>query len=1130
MNILLRWRRLIVALLHLSLVAASNYAAFLLRFDFTLPDAEWQHYLQALPSLLLIRGLLFYRFRLFQGLWRYTSLWDLRNIVLAVSISSVVFYFGIHWIVGMKAYPRSVMLIDPLLLVCLMAGVRLAHRMFPTLLPSLRAVAADAQRRVLVVGAGDAAEMIVREMRRHPEYGHEPVGFVEDDPQLQGQWIHGVPVLGGVRDLVRIMLETHPHEVLIAFTHEQPAAIRAVVRLLEPFKVPLTRLPQIEDLVNGRATVSHIRQLRVEDLLARAPIGLDADPVRRLIENHRIFVTGAGGSIGSELCRQIARWGPARLVLFERYENGLYTIESQLRDAYPDLEFVAAIGDVTDVDRLDAVIRAERPDIIFHAAAHKHVPLMEMNPCEAVKNNILGTQRVAEVAVRHNVGAFVLISTDKAVHPSSVMGATKRIAELIVQNLNGHHVTRFMTVRFGNVLGSSGSVLLRFLEQIEAGGPVTVTHPEIERYFMLIPEAVQLVLQAAAIGEAGGVYVLDMGEQIKLVEMARNLIRLAGHIPDEEIAIRFIGLRPGEKLSEQLVSDEELAEHSPVEKILRVQPRQPQAMSQQTLAAELAFLTAAASSGNGEDVLCLMQRIVPSFCPVGCHANAAALATAAASATAALGAATASAAALLPTAPRRPLVMAAGKSSKGRSDVSRGLGAAAILLCATSVLVDGCKSNPAPPTTTTPAPGGRTEYFVSPQGLPTNDGSIARPLDLATVLSKQSPVLPGQKIWLRGGTYQGGFISYVNGAENAPIVVRNYQGERAILDGSNTQAIEHGIVLQVLGTHVWFWGLELTFSNPSRIDTGNPSGPNGVYANESNDVKFINMVVHDVPGQGFGVWSESVNVEVYGNIIYYNGTNGFDHGIYAQNETNTKRIEDNVIFEQASHGLHAYGSTNAYLDHFLVSGNVSFNNGLLIGDPQRNLLIGGGRVAHDLTVTNNFTYFPPASNRGSNNIGYSAGCADATITGNAFVGPNALTLVNCMAMLTNNTFVGSVDPPDLEKRYGDNAYLPSLPTDDRVIVRANRYEPGRANIIVYNWDLETQVAVDLAQTGLRSGQGFEIRDAQDLFDAPVVTGTYTGAPVAVPLTGLHTATPVWNRAVPPRHTAPEFGVYVVFPR
>jgi FlaA1/EpsC-like NDP-sugar epimerase len=1093
MTILLRWRRLIVVALHLSLIAFSSYAAFWLRFDGNIPDPEVQLYLEGLLPLLVIRGLTFYRFRLFQGLWRYTSLWDLRNIVLGVVSSSSIAYVVIHLLLGLKAYPRSVLLIDPLLLVSLMAGVRLAHRMVP-LRPS------RAARCVLVVGAGDAAEMIVREMQRHPEYGHQPVGFVEDNPQLRGQWIHGVPVLGGVRDLVQIMLTAHPHEVLIA--HEQPAAIRAIVRLLEPFKVPLTRLPQIEDLVNGRATVSHIRQLRVEDLLSRAPIGLDVEPVRRLIEGHRILVTGAGGSIGSELCRQIARWSPARLVLFERYENGLYTIENQLRNDWSDGPFAAVIGDVTDVDRLNEVLRVERPDIIFHAAAHKHVPLMEMNPCEAVKNNILGTLRVAEAAVHHHIGAFVLISTDKAVHPSSVMGASKRIAELIVQGLNGHHVTRFMTVRFGNVLGSSGSVVPRFLEQIEAGGPVTVTHPEIQRYFMLIPEAVQLVLQAAAIGEAGGVYVLDMGEQIKLVEMARNLIRLSGHIPDEEIAIRFVGLRPGEKLSEQLVGDEETAERSPVEKILRVRARQPQVA--RLLSAELARLTQAAMAGDAEEVVRQMRRIVPSFSPTGERACLS----------------------LVPLPPPAPAALVMRVEPRVGS-VGSGIGAAVLLLC----LLNGCSSNPTPPPAPTLQPGSRSEYFVSPQGLPTNDGSQAKPLDLATVLAKQSPVQPGQKIWLRGGTYQGAFISDVEGSAAAPIVVRNYQGERAILDGSNADAQQHGIVLQVTGAHTWFWGLEVTFSSPTRTTSTTASTPNGVYANESNDVKFINMIVHDMPGQGFGVWAESVNVELFGNIVYYNGTNDLDHGIYAQNQNETKRIEDNIIFQQASHGLHAYGSSNAYLDHLFVAGNVFFNNGLLLGDPQRNILIGGGRIAHDLTLRDNYTYFPPAGGRGSNNIGYAAGCADTTITGNAFVGPNALTLVNCTPALTDNVFVGSLEPPNLPASYANNVYLPSLPTSDpRVVVRPNRYEPGRAHVIVYNWDLATQISIDLSPSGLRAGQAFEIRDVQALFDAPVLTATYTGAPVMLPMTGLRTATPVWNKAVPPRHTAPEFGVYLVLPR
>jgi FlaA1/EpsC-like NDP-sugar epimerase len=602
----LRWRRPIAVALHLSLIAFSNYAAFWLRFDGEIPAPEQRLYLQALPSLLIIRGLTFYRFRLFQGLWRYTSLWDLRNILIGVGSSTVLFYIVVHWISGELAYPRSVFLIDPLVLVCLMGGVRLAHRMSPALLPSSK------RRRVLVIGAGDAGEMIVREMRRHPEYGCVPVGFVEDDPQWRGQSIHGVPVLGGMRDLVRIMLAEHPHEVLIAMTSPEPAIVRGVVKLLEPFKVHLTRLPLVTDLVNGTATVTDIRQLRVEDLLDRVPIGLDPEPVRRLIEGKRCLVTGAGGSIGSELCRQIAKWSPARLVLYERYEGGLYAIDSQLRDAQPDGPFAAVIGDVTDTSRLDTVLAAERPDIIFHAAAHKHVPLMETNPCEAIKNNAIGTLCVAQAALRHRVGEFVLISTDKAVHPSSVMGASKRIAELIVQHLTASGATRFVTVRFGNVLGSSGSVVPRFLEQVRAGGPVTVTHPEIRRYFMLIPEAVQLVLQAAAIGQPGGLYVLDMGQPIKLVDLARNLIRLSGHVPDEDIAIAFTGLRPGEKLSEDLVSEDEIVETSPVDKILQVRGRRPAATSR-LVSAELTRLVQLAMVGDADAVMRAIERIVPTF-------------------------------------------------------------------------------------------------------------------------------------------------------------------------------------------------------------------------------------------------------------------------------------------------------------------------------------------------------------------------------------------------------------------------------------------------------------------------------------------------------------------------------------
>lgn len=442
----------------------------------------------------------------------------------------------------------------------------------------------------------------------------------------------------------------------------------------------------------------------------------------------------------------------------------------------------------------------------------------------------------------------------------------------------------------------------------------------------------------------------------------------------------------------------------------------------------------------------------------------------------------------------------------------------------------GPPSQPAAPPSPSPPPVAGALY-AAPDGLATNDGTIAHPLDLATALSSSGPAQPGQTIWLRGGVYRGGFRSTLNGRADAPITVRAQPGERPILDGANDEARQRGIVLEVLGANAVFWGFEVTYSAAARTDTGAPSSPNGIYVNASTGIKLINLVVHDLPGQGFGVWAESVGVEVYGNIVYYNGTNHFDHGIYTQNATQTKRIEDNVIFDQASHGLHAFGSSDASLDHFVITGNVAFNNGLLLGGAERNILVGGGRVARDLTVTDNLTYYPPASAHGSNNIGYLAGCADATVTGNAFVGPNALTLVNCLpSALSGNTFVGSLEPPNLPFAYPNDSYVPGLPTGVQTFVRPNRYEPGRAHIVIYDWDLQTQVAVDLSKAGLRAGQAFEIRDVQNLAAAPIVTGTYAGAPVLVPMTGLSTAAPVWNQVAPPRHSAPEFAVFLLLPR
>ena len=417
-----------------------------------------------------------------------------------------------------------------------------------------------------VFGAGDAGEMIVRDMRTKSSQPYRPIGFIDDDRAKVGLRIHGVPVLGTRHDLSAILERYKPHEVLIAIPRAEPAAMRAIVRSLEPFKIPIKTLPNLRDLIDGKVELAKIRSLSVEDLLVRAPVGLDIQPVKSLIAGRRVMVTGAGGSIGSELCRQIAGLKPATLVMFDRYENTLHDIRVELDDRKHAFGVIPVIGDVTDASRVNAVLAEHQPEIIFHAAAHKHVPLMEENPCEAVKNNVRGTRVLAQAADAHGVDRFIMISTDKAVNPTSVMGASKRVAELVVQAQAVGSGTSFSIVRFGNVLGSNGSVVPRFLDQIKKGGPVTVTHPDMRRFFMLIPEAVQLVLHAASQAESGATYVLEMGEQVKLLDMARDLIRLSGLIPEDDIKIEFTGLRPGEKLYEELVGADEEARPSAVEK------------------------------------------------------------------------------------------------------------------------------------------------------------------------------------------------------------------------------------------------------------------------------------------------------------------------------------------------------------------------------------------------------------------------------------------------------------------------------------------------------------------------------------------------------------------------------------
>lgn len=599
----LRHRRPAIVILQLGLAAAANWAAFWLRFDGSVPPVEQALFRGTLPWLLGVRGVAFAAFRVNEGLWRYAGLWDLRCILLAVGTSTVAWYGIVHGLWGIYAYPRSVFIIDALLLVFALGGVRLTRRLLPEgLLPR-------GGRRVLIAGAGDCGETIVRSMRWNAADRYVPVGFVDDDPGKRGQYIHGVPVLGTWDELPTVVSATRPQEVLIAAPTLPPASLRRVLSLLEPFPVDITRVPD-RGVAAGRIEVAGIRSLAIEDLLERAPVGLDDSAVRTLLTGRRVLVTGAGGSIGSELCAQIARLSPAGLVLYERYENNLYTVLNALHDSGIGAELLPVVGDVTDAARLACVFEQMRPDVVFHAAAHKHVPLMEVNPCEAVKNNVIGTRLVAQAASRHGVERMILISSDKAVNPTSVMGATKRVAELLLAAAGGGR-TRFATVRFGNVLGSNGSVVPRFLDQIRAGGPITVTHPDIRRYFMLTSEAVELVLQAAALAEPGAVYVLDMGEQVRLLDLARSLIRLAGLVPERDIEITFTGLRPGEKLHEELVGPQEESVAAAVPKVLRIRRTAPLP----DVAADIGRLEALALAGDEARVLEQLRVVVPTFTP-----------------------------------------------------------------------------------------------------------------------------------------------------------------------------------------------------------------------------------------------------------------------------------------------------------------------------------------------------------------------------------------------------------------------------------------------------------------------------------------------------------------------------------
>ncbi len=555
---ILRHRRSLIALSQLTLVVVSYVLSFELRFDFDLQSnngAPFYALLKTLPLILVVRALAFAIWDLYRGWWRYVGMDELLDIIKAVVVSSLVFIMLVMFVFRTDYYPRSVFLIDTFICISLVGGIRFllrAVREYSKLPPR------GSLKSVLILGASEIGVQILNEIRNNPHLHMQVLGFIDEYSLKKGFKVRGVPVLGGVDDLGQILQRYSIDEIVIASRYPRPRDLRALVERFRDQGVRFRIVPAVREILGGEVSIKRLRDVEVEDLLGREAVKLDTERIRRTFAGRRVLITGAGGSIGSELARQIASQFPARLILLERNENNLFYIHWELSRRWQTVPILAVIGDAGDPVLVDNLMAAEKPDIILHAAAYKHVPLMEFNAVAAALNNVRATKILAETAAARGVEKFVFISTDKAVRPRNIMGRSKRLAEWLVIDLARRSPrTRFLAVRFGNVLASEGSVIPLFRRQIAEGGPVTVTHPEMTRYFMTIPEAVQLVMQTAAMGEGGEIFVLEMGEPVRIVDLARNLIRLSGFEPDRDIEVKFIGLRPGEKMEEELWDEEE---------------------------------------------------------------------------------------------------------------------------------------------------------------------------------------------------------------------------------------------------------------------------------------------------------------------------------------------------------------------------------------------------------------------------------------------------------------------------------------------------------------------------------------------------------------------------------------------
>jgi FlaA1/EpsC-like NDP-sugar epimerase len=588
----------------LLMVPAAWFFSYWVRFNFSsIPEEYLSEALLWLPLAIVTQAAAFVYFGLYRGDWRFASLPDMMRIIKAVLIGTLVCLAVITLATRLNNVPRTIFPIYAISLIGLLGTPRFFYRWLKD-----RKLYLMEGTRVLIIGAGRAGEMLVRDLLRDPERSLLPVGFLDDDIRKHGVDIHGIRVLGSCNRIVELAEELGAELILLAVPSARSRQMRGLVELCESTGIPFRTLPCMKDLVAGRISVNTLRQVSIEDLLGRDPVRLDLQAIHAELSGSCVLISGGGGSIGTELCRQVARLNPARLVLLDNSEFNLFRIENELRQNFPGTEIHATLGDVVDTAAVEHLFQAQRPDIVYHAAAYKHVPILESRVREAIRNNVLGTRTMALAADRHGCDAFVLISTDKAVNPANIMGASKRVAEIFCQNLDQHSTTRFVTVRFGNVLGSDGSVVPLFEEQIRAGGPVTVTHPEMMRYFMTIPEACQLILQAESMGQGGEIFVLDMGDPVSITYLAEQMIRLSGNEPGRDIEIIYTGLRPGEKLFEELFHEKEKLEGTRHEKILLSRHRK---MDWQFLNGVIARMESACETYDENALLSSINNLVP---------------------------------------------------------------------------------------------------------------------------------------------------------------------------------------------------------------------------------------------------------------------------------------------------------------------------------------------------------------------------------------------------------------------------------------------------------------------------------------------------------------------------------------